>query len=361
LDEEVHPCLGKVGNNNKFCSKLCQEGVSHCGTGRHAAKFAVAPNTAYIRVTDNQVFKTPTLDLSLLTNLQRAKLLSSLQLPTEWEGDFKLLAEGKMPMWLEDLEETSIDMDPAVVVAPDELLSPSATKRSGIFDVPKFSFERTTSEELEDGIDLLDRHLGRMESRPEGLKSKLARPFLDIETSYNVLVADLSNLHSKLKKVVLQMGVQKDGNKDLHSTVFGSIHQLRLRGNFLDEARAKLESNFNQLASAHSNLQAQVDSLSDEVTELQGITGQLESWSNSVNKSVEIFHKRFVIIKPLLSKFTGENKENVVDFPAPSSLLSPTTMDPDTLYQHIIDLEETVKILGNRVVGAGVHMGGCVF
>jgi hypothetical protein len=266
-------------------------------------------------------------------------------------------------MWLEDLEESSIDMDPVVVVAPDELLSPSATKRSGIFDiVPKISFESTTSEELEDGIDLLDHCLGKMESCLEGLKPKLARPFLDIETSYNILVTDLSNLHSRLKNVVLQMGVQKDGNKDLHSTVFGSIHELRLRGYFLDEARAKLESIFSQLASSQSNLQAQVDSLSDEVAELQGITSQLESWSNSVDKSVEIFHKRFGIIKPLLSKFTGENKENVVDFPAPSDLFSPTTMDSNTLYRRIIDLEETVKILlGNRVVGAGAQRVGCVF
>jgi hypothetical protein len=77
LDEEVRPCLGKVGNNNKFCSKHCQEGVSHCGTGRHAAKFAVAPNTAYIRITGNQVFKTLTMDLSHeLATCQVAKLTS---------------------------------------------------------------------------------------------------------------------------------------------------------------------------------------------------------------------------------------------------------------------------------------------
>jgi hypothetical protein len=67
--------------------------------------------------------------------------------------------------------------------------------------------------------------------------------------------------------------------KDLPSTIFGGLHQMWLRGNFLDEARSKLETQFNKLASTQENFQSQIDSISEELAELQGVASQLDAWS----------------------------------------------------------------------------------
>lgn len=143
LDEAKRFCLGKVGNNNKFCIKICAEGKNHCGTGHHSSKFKVLPYTAYIKIMDNQVFKAPTLSLSLLSDLQRAKLISYTQLPAEWEVDFKRISEGTRPEWLDEYEEALSVGDQDSISQDLELLSPSASKfKSGIFDIlPTFNFE----------------------------------------------------------------------------------------------------------------------------------------------------------------------------------------------------------------------------
>jgi hypothetical protein len=38
-----------------------------------------------------------------------------------------------------------------------------------------------------------------------------------------------------------------------------------------------------------------------------------------------------------------------------------STVDDDSIYRKMIDLEEKIKLLENRVVGAGVQMGNVVF
>jgi len=331
------------------------------------AKFEVPPNVAFIKVTKNQVFKSPTLSLSLLSDIQRAKLISFLQLPAEWENDFKRIEEGLLPNWIEDLEDPSVLGDHVSNTQTAELLSTSANKfRSGIFDIlPSFSFESKSGEEQDDNDhDPMEGRILKVEHRLNSLKSKLSKPFMDIETSYTVLAADLGNLHAKVKSLSTQVGSPKNNIKDLPSTIFGGLHQMWLRGNFLDEARSKLETQFNKLASTQENFQSQVDSISEELAELQGVASQLDAWSVTVNRSLVTFQKRFEIIKPLLSRFSGENKENCFLDSAPSAspLLQEQSLEPESvLYHRILDLEEKIKILENRVVGAGVQLGGCVF
>ena len=152
----------------------------------------------------------------------------------------------------------------------------------------------------------------KIERRLEGLKSKLTRPFLDIETSYTVLFTDLSNLHARVKQLVTQVGNPNANSKESQSSIFGNLQQLWMRGNVLDESRAKLESRCNNLASGQENLQNQVDGIAEEWSELQGITSHLETWSSGVKKSIEMFNKHFGVIKPILAKISGDNKENAL-------------------------------------------------
>jgi hypothetical protein len=99
---------------------------------------------------------------------------------------------------MEDFKEISSLADQDSKSQTSELLSLSTSKiKSSIFDImPTFSFESTTSEaQLADQDNVMEGQILKVENRLESLKSKLARPFLDIETSFTVLVSDLGNLH----------------------------------------------------------------------------------------------------------------------------------------------------------------------
>jgi hypothetical protein len=145
------PCLGKVGlNNNKFCVKECVEGKSHCGVNRHGTKFDVTPDTAYIRVLDNQVSSSPTLDLTLLTRGQRDKLLEASMSMAGWEVCLQDISLGNLPDWLNSEKEVKAEEDS---VGPEsiQLLSPiGAKEKAGVFQiVPTFSFDSEVSEDEE--------------------------------------------------------------------------------------------------------------------------------------------------------------------------------------------------------------------
>jgi len=104
-EDDVPVCLGKVGFNNKFCIKLCEEDKSHCGTGRHSSKFQVGSNVAYIHVNEHQVHCTPVLPLDGLNQAQRDKLCSLTWSSTEWESIFGSIQSGHLPEWLVELED----------------------------------------------------------------------------------------------------------------------------------------------------------------------------------------------------------------------------------------------------------------
>jgi hypothetical protein len=164
-EDATTPCLGRVGINNKFCVKACLEEKSHCGVNRHASKFDVVPDTAYIRSTNNQVMSSPMLDLTHLFRVQRVRLLAASMSAADWEICFHRIQQGDLPDWLtEELEEE-------VFVRKDDshsmqLLSPVATKeKHGIFKiVPTFSFESTSSDEdkLDEDMDNLESTEGRV-------------------------------------------------------------------------------------------------------------------------------------------------------------------------------------------------------
>jgi hypothetical protein len=68
---------------------------------------------------------------------------------------------------------------------------------------------------------------------------------------------------------------------------------------------------------------------------------------------LNVFQRHFNSLKPLVSKLS----------PGEMFSISPTmtSVIDDSIYRTITDLEEKIKIFENRVVGAGVQMGGIVF
>jgi hypothetical protein len=102
----------------------------------------------------------------------------------------------------------------------------------------------------------------------------------------------------------------------------------------------------------------------EEVSELQAVSQQTEVWISSTDKILDVFRQRFKNIKPLLVKLTSRESE-AVDDPLIATKQDPSFSSPaceeDSLSRRLQDLEEKLKIVENRVVGAGVSLGGCVF
>jgi hypothetical protein len=367
LKEGLVPCLGKVGANNKICIRPCVEGFDHCGTARHSVKSQVQPDFAHIRITDNQVYAAPTWNLSSFLEKQRGSILSIQLTAADWEKDFKSIESGEYPEWLvkimeEDVQDNSSVSDQVSV----QLLSPVAAKsKQGVFELlPTFSFESANSEgntrENEFEVDA-DTRLFKVENKIEKLKSKLNRPFRDIDASYSVMVNDIQKLHDRVKTLTLLVGSFPSKMQGLPISLCRMYVEIKEKTNGLVIFKDHLSPFVNKLSLDLENLKKTVNSMQEEFGEFQDLPLQFEQWTQASNRNFEAFNRRFASIKSVLSRNLSaydDDKENVKQ----SSLSAdPDQISSDILYRQILSLEETIKLLESRVVGAGVQLGGLVF
>ena len=350
-EDATTPCLGRVGINNKFCVKACLEEKSHCGVNRHASKFDVVPDTAYIRSTNNQVMSSPMLDLTHLFRVQRVRLLAASMSAADWEICFHRIQQGDLPDWLtEELEEE-------VFVRKDDshsmqLLSPVATKeKHGIFKiVPTFSFESTSSDEdkLDEDMDNLESTEGQVKKLKDKLlvlKGKLARPFFDIDASYNVLTSDLIKIHEKVKSVAGSIGTIRSSE-----TIGHWIDTIAMKIKALEDSKNSTVAKIVSLGSNQNALKDELNHTMEEVAEVQAWIQQSQSWMNVIDQTLEVFKKRFSVIRPFLNHASTSPDG---DYPG--------DLSAEALNRRLLDMQEKIKILENRVVGSGVQLGSCVF
>jgi hypothetical protein len=239
------PCLGKVGNA-KFCVKECERDTTFCGTGRHVSKFSVNKDGAYIHVTENQVYCDPCLDLSVLFEGQRAKLMSMTQTAADWDRDIKNISKGQFPAWLENNDSTEkVHVLDAEDQASLNLLSPMASEvKQGIFEMfPSFSFESETSNDSKEGSEEFEENetllrISKLEKRLLQLRAKLTRPFTDIEASYTVLISDIQRIHGRLKSVMTMMGTAQTSDGTGYSTVWSALQGLSEKVKMLFDSRS---------------------------------------------------------------------------------------------------------------------------
>jgi hypothetical protein len=176
LEKGVSVCLGKVGINNKFCVKLCEPDKPHCGTGRHASKFLVASNVAYIQATDNQVHCTPVLPLDNLTRAQCEKVCSMTFSVTEWESLFGAIQSGHFPDWFPIAEAVKQEKeDDESETTTLHLLSPMASRgKHGVFDIiPSFSFDSLDGREPDEGEELKSGEIDQVDLKTQRVESHL--------------------------------------------------------------------------------------------------------------------------------------------------------------------------------------------
>jgi hypothetical protein len=189
--------------------KLCSAGRPHCGVIRHATKFSVGENTAYIHSTENQVLCHPCLSLATLSKGQVELIQGETFTQAEWDHLVEQVQLRVVPEWLKINAVQDAKSDAVVADQNDDpLLCPIATEeKQGVFEIiPSFSFDSVTSEEgLEKKEDKLhfsmEERLGKIELRLRTLKNKLTAPFLDINASYAILTSDVVKLHNKMKVI----------------------------------------------------------------------------------------------------------------------------------------------------------------
>jgi hypothetical protein len=243
-----------------------------------------------------------------------------------------------------------------------ELLSPVASKaKQGVFElVPKFSFESTESDDksLKEDIEhTQDDRLAKVETKLGKLKEKLTRPFMDIEASYAVIVDDISKLHDRVKSMGNYLGVLPSQFKTTDSSLSKLIGSTMSKVSDLEQFHDRIIPWLTKLQSSSDALQPMVEEMQDELAELQALPSQVDSWMLDTHKTMELFNKRLLSLKSIISRPTSSlpvGKENVI--PGIDNQHSSAA-----LYRRILDMEEKIKILENRVVGAGVQLGSLVF
>jgi len=371
FQEEKHPCLGKVGSsNNKMCIRSRVEGFNHCGTARHSEKHQVDRDVALIHVTDQQVFTSPVWPLTEVSAEQKNKILLIQQSAEDWEKDFKTLELGEDPEWLVQIKGQE-DADAPSTAAEQEsvqLLSPVAARsKQGCFEiVPTFSFESTSFDDVETEEGILQEdtqvRLVKVESKLHQLKAKLGRPFLDIDASYAVMVSDLQKLHDPVKSLSVMIGpfstVVKSPNATMSRIIQSSMDKIQE----LDKFNLWVSADLIKLSEEVESQKRSLNTLQEEVAEVQDLPSQFDQWMHASNRTFESFNKRFATIRTVMSRIPPDfnyNKEN--ETPGGNMKQSEVPAVADQLYRRVLDLEEKIKIPESRVVGAGVQLGGLVF
>jgi hypothetical protein len=79
-------------------------------------------------------------------------------------------------------------------------------------------------------------------------------------------------------------------------------------------------------------------------------TIQTQGWMSATEQMLEVFKKRFGVIRPLLNHFSSSKEQEDLG-----------EASVESLNRRILDMQEKIKTLGNQAVGSGVQLGSCVF
>jgi hypothetical protein len=118
----------------------------------------------------------------------------------------------------------------------------------------------------------------------------------------------------------------------------------------LEDSKTSTVAKIVSLGSNENALKDELNHTMEEVAEVQAWIQQSQSWMNGIDQTLEVFKKRFSVIRPFLNR-TSTSPDS--DYPGYLSV--------EALNHRLLDMQEKVKILENRVVGSGVQLGSCVF
>jgi hypothetical protein len=306
---------------------------------------------------------------------------------TEWTECFIGISNGTFPDWLPNPKE-----DPQGDVVSDlqleklSVLSP--TKGDGIFDfLPTLSFDSDESMTSETGVQKEWRALvspaellvytDNLNNKIKKIKAGWPKPFLDIESGYQLLIEDLKVLHKNMSIVQAHLG-QPAPIKGLNtSSIWDALTLLGKAIQDVEEVNETLDDILDiKIADAvtkHPDFQQLVNEVIQQRTTEADISARLVE----IERLLTTHHERLRNIRQVIqgtpnhSSALGASQlsslearlaliEQTISTWANSAPGTSLNMDK-ALDETLGELKEEVRLLKQRVVGAGITIGSQVF
>jgi hypothetical protein len=108
------------------------------------------------------------------------------------------------------------------------------------------------------------------------------------------------------------------------------------------------------------NLNATLEDLSEQ----QLVSSQVDVWMINTDKVLNTFNNRFAAIKPIIQQLSSSvltSSDNFFLSSTKTGVKDDPGYDVEAMARSLADLEDKIKLLENRVVGACVQMGSFVF
>jgi hypothetical protein len=384
-------CLGLVGSN-KFCIKSCLEGSNSCGTGRHgSSKFSIAMNCFYIKHSDSQVHCQPVLDGSSLTLLQVEAVLDKTLSASEWSSAFTSILEGVYPDWwpsdVIDEEISTLVHQNNFTLEKLSILSPTrAGDNPSVFDFhPSLSFDSSESSDNPSNLgsrslvtptELLV-YIESMNRKFHKIRESWSKPFMDIESSYRLLVSDLQTLsdntnilHSHIGKPTVIKGQPMSTIWEALDKLGQALQEVESANEAIDEAIIVKVSEFLNNNGTYTKTVSGVEDLSDAFSLLNSRVLDME-------RILTVHTERFKTVKALLQQISvpGQTPDvinspnGIADIAQRVQCLEQkatgweTTLSQPTISLDVdlSELKEEIRLLKQRVVGSGITIGHHVF
>ena len=179
------------------------------------------------------------------------------------------------------------------------------------------------------------------------------------------MVNNIYKLHGKIKAIGTYVGSIPGGFKDSNMTLSKMVKASSIKLSDLEQSKDRVTPWLKSLQVSLDSAQQTLDTVQDELAEVQSIPSQIDHWMESTNKTLELLNKRLMSLKGFVMRGNVPNctgKKNVSSniLAATGNFVNPSLDTSDVLYHQVLDLEEKIKILENRVVGAGVQLGNLV-
>ena len=381
--------------NVKFCIKPCEASSKSCDTVRHAhSKVKVLSKQGYLKSSDQVALLHNALDCSSFSEEQVAVIQAQALTVSDWEQILQDFQKGSYPAWF--IVDEALKYNPASLTTPGvptatprtikpELVSPRLVDGPGGFfsQIPTLSFDSVESQSSADSDvasqtdkNLLLRTLKTYDSRFQKIKDAWGKPFLDIEANMLLLLKDIK---------VMQASI--GSNQPVQGKSFDSVWNA-LGG--LGQSVKRLESNQTTiLDQVDSQITEMVDNFSTVAKASAGML-DVQERLDDMDLVLKAFDRRFSAIKPVFDKVKqqlsfgfgvkstetrtlesgGVNVEKLLETVKrlEKRLEEQAWTTPDTDEDRLCrvetmlrDQESRLDQIANRVTGAGVKMGNCVF
>jgi hypothetical protein len=301
-------CMGLI-NTTKFCTRK----VGTCVVATHASKkFHSEDFMGYVRDTDIRAWCQPALDVSSLNRAQVNRLQEIQLSVAEWIELFHQLKLGSTPKWLDIGEMGDVKQSDGLLVdttadAGADLMSPFAHAQNGglLNLIPALSFDdsvdSTTPDFSAEDLDPSEiaAYIGKFRANFHSLKQKWMRAFMEIESSYGMVVNDLQKLNQLSTNHQQEIGLKPDQESSTNSTLWSNIYALKTSVFSVSNSVAGHDSALGELYNNQTSLAQVVTTLEDSTDQISTSLGTKVLF---IERDVRAVEQRLLKLLPLLTQ-----------------------------------------------------------